>query len=262
MIELYHNGMSTCSQKVRLALTEKNQDFKSHIFNLRAGEHKNEAYLKLNPKGVVPTLVYDTTVICESTVINEYIDDCWSTPPLRSQDAFQRARMRIWTKQLDEGVHAMGGVLSFALVFRHELFDLKGEEETKKMISNLSNPEQKDFMTENVINGLDSRLLPGAIARYKKLIVDMDKELAETKWLAGRDYSLADIGLTPYILRLYHLQMAWMWSDFPRIADWFERVQERSNYQNAVVKWYNEDAISLMAEKGSEAEAHLKKISA
>ena len=80
MIELYHNGMSTCSQKVRLALTEKNQEFKSHIFNLRAGEHKNEAYLKLNPKGVVPTLVHDTIVICESTVINEYIDDNWPTP--------------------------------------------------------------------------------------------------------------------------------------------------------------------------------------
>ena len=30
MIELYHNGMSTCSQKVRLTLTEKGQDFTSH----------------------------------------------------------------------------------------------------------------------------------------------------------------------------------------------------------------------------------------
>ena len=117
-------------------------------------------------------------------------------------------------------------------------------------------------MTENVIKGLNSSILPGAITRYKKLIVDMDRELAETKWLAGNDYSLADVGLTPYILRLYHLQMAWMWSDFPRIGDWFERVQERSNYQNAVANWYNEDAISLMAEKGGEAEPHLKNMSA
>ena len=50
MIELYHFGFSTCSQKVRLVLAEKGIDFTSHEVNLIAGGQHDPAYVKLNPK--------------------------------------------------------------------------------------------------------------------------------------------------------------------------------------------------------------------
>ena len=62
-IELYHNGMSTCSQKVRLTLAEKGQDFHSHHFNLRARDQHKPEYLELNPNGVVPTIIHDEKII-------------------------------------------------------------------------------------------------------------------------------------------------------------------------------------------------------
>ena len=80
---LYHNDMSVCAQKVRLALAEKGLAYEARHFNLRAGDQKDPAYLKLNPKGVVPTLVDDATVVTESIVINEYLDDAFTTPPLK-----------------------------------------------------------------------------------------------------------------------------------------------------------------------------------
>ena len=58
MIELYHFGFSTCSQKVRLVLAEKGVEFASHEINLMAGEQHDPGYVKLNPKHVVPTLVH------------------------------------------------------------------------------------------------------------------------------------------------------------------------------------------------------------
>ena len=81
MLELYHNDMSTCSQKARLALAEKGLKWTSHHLELRAGDQQKPDYTKLNPNAVVPTLVDNGRVIIESTIINEYIDDAFPAPP-------------------------------------------------------------------------------------------------------------------------------------------------------------------------------------
>ena len=72
--------MSVCSQKVRFALAEKKLRWEDHHINLQAGEQLRPEYLKLNPNAVVPTLVDNGTVIIESTVINEYLDDAYLSP--------------------------------------------------------------------------------------------------------------------------------------------------------------------------------------
>src|SRR5262245_45536785 len=117
MLTLYHNDMSVCAAKVRTALTEKQLDCSLIPLDLRAGDARKPDYLKLNPNAVVPTLVHDGRVIIESTVICECIDDEWPAPPLKPLASLGRARMRLWTKQLDEGLHAAGGSLSFAIAF-------------------------------------------------------------------------------------------------------------------------------------------------
>ena len=106
MIELYHNDMSVCAQKVRFALGEKTLQWKNRHLNLRAGDQQKPEYVKLNPNAVVPTLVDDGNVIIESTVICEYLDDAYPEPSLSPRNPVERARMRLWTKQLDESVHA------------------------------------------------------------------------------------------------------------------------------------------------------------
>ena len=97
-IELYHGLPSTCSKKVRLVLYEKGLPFKSHLMDLRKFEQHAPDYLKLNPGGVVPTLVHDGAVIIESSVIMEYLEDAFPAVPLRARDAQGRARMRLWLR--------------------------------------------------------------------------------------------------------------------------------------------------------------------
>ena len=77
MIELYHFGFSTCSQKVRLVLAEKGLEFVSHEVDLLGGAQHDPEYVKLNPNHVVPTLVHDGTTLIESTLINEYLDEAF-----------------------------------------------------------------------------------------------------------------------------------------------------------------------------------------
>ena len=69
---LYHHGSSACAAKVRFALAEKALAWESRYVDILRGEQFAPAYLALNPKAVVPTLVHDGAVIVESTVICEF----------------------------------------------------------------------------------------------------------------------------------------------------------------------------------------------
>jgi len=58
MLELYHSVNSVCAQKVRMALAEKGVACQEHLMKLN-GDQFEPTYLKLNPNGVVPTLIHD-----------------------------------------------------------------------------------------------------------------------------------------------------------------------------------------------------------
>jgi glutathione S-transferase len=51
---------------------------------------------------------------------------------------------------------------------------------------------------------VDSRYFPESIKRFNKLLCDMETALSEDPWLAGKKFSVADIGYAPYITRLDH----------------------------------------------------------
>ena len=96
MLELYHNINSVCAQKVRIALEEKGQKAEEHVLTLR-GDQNEPAYLKLNPSGVVPTLVHDGAPIVESSLILYYIDEIFPAPPLMPKAPLARLRVRLYS---------------------------------------------------------------------------------------------------------------------------------------------------------------------
>ena len=66
MLKLYHNDMSTCSQKVRFLLAEKGIEWEGMELDLRRGDQLQSEFLKINPKGLVPVLIHDGNVVPES----------------------------------------------------------------------------------------------------------------------------------------------------------------------------------------------------
>jgi len=91
MLELHHALISTCSQKVRWVLAEKALPWVDHPVRLDREEHLRPEYLRLNPNGVVPTLVHDGQPVVDSSVINEYLDEVFQAQPLRPAEARFRA---------------------------------------------------------------------------------------------------------------------------------------------------------------------------
>jgi glutathione S-transferase len=252
MLALYHNDMSSCSQKVRVCLAEKNLDWESRHLNLRAGDHQQDWYVKLNRRAVVPTLIDGDIVVPESNVINEYLDEKFRGVPLSSDDPVGRARIRLWTKQLDEDVHdACLAILSFGIAFRHQ-YIARGAA-GRAMLEQIPNIFKRERRRDVIDKGLDSIHFRIAVARMRQLLTEMDEALAEHAWLAGDAYTIADAAFTPYLARLEHLAILGMADDRPHVRGWYARIKARPSFADAITRWENPDYLALMTTRGREA---------
>ena len=249
MLELYHNNVSVCAQKVRLVLAEKDLEWVGHHIDLKKGEQADAAYLAVNPKGLVPALVHDGRVITESTIICEYLDDAFPAPPLRPADPFGRSVMRRWAKIPDDGIHVACGSISFAGVFARQLAEGLSREALEARLAKMPDPARAARQRQIFEHGFDVPFVRDAIFLHAKLLNDIETQLADTPWLDGEDYSLAEACLTPYIERLDRLGLAPMWRDKPRLTDWFDRIRARPSFAAAFTAFEPVDYDDLLRDR-------------
>jgi glutathione S-transferase len=251
MLALYHNDMSLCAQKVRVCLAEKGLDWENRHLVLRAGEQQQDWYRRLNRRAVVPTLIDGDRVIPESNVILEYLDETYPDPPLSPRDPYGRARMRLWTKQLDEDIHdASAAILSFGIAFRHQY--LERGESGKAMLEQIPNIFKRERRRDVIAKGPDSQHFVVAVQRMVQLLDEMEEALGQHAWLAGADYTLADVAFTPYLARLEHLNILAMVGDRKNLADWYARAKARPSFREGIGKWENPKYLALMQARGAE----------
>jgi glutathione S-transferase len=196
-LTLYHNDMSVCAAKVRMLLAEKGLAWDGIHLNLRAGDAHKPDYVKLNPNRVVPTLVHDGHPIIESNVICEYVEDVWPERSLRPSEPRNRAQMRLWMKQLDESIHAATGTVSTCIAFR--LQHLKRDpDELRAWVAALE-PARRERTKAALELGTESPFFAAAVRRLDKLAATMDDALQRGAWLAGDEFSLADLVYASYM---------------------------------------------------------------
>ena len=102
MMILHHGWRSSASRRVRLCLEEKGLLYQGHLVDMAKMEHHSPEYLKINPLGVIPTLIHDGRPMHESGTICEYLDETFPDPPLRPATAYERAEMRNWIRHIDD----------------------------------------------------------------------------------------------------------------------------------------------------------------
>jgi len=251
MLELYHYGFSTCSQKVRLVLAEKGLDFVSHEIDLMGGGQHDPTYVKLNPNHVVPTLVHDGVALIESTLINEYLDEAFPDRPLRPQDARGRHAVRLWTKRVDEKVHAATAVVTFAVGPRFILLQQPAEIREAN-INSIPDPVQRAARRSVIEHGVEAPEFGGALRKMVDLLDQANAALAGREWLSGDAFGLADACVLPYVLRLDHLAMTPLIAadTRPSLAAWYQRAQARPAFEIAVSQWAPEPAVAMLRETG------------
>lgn len=240
MLKLFHADTAVCAAKVRLVLAEKEIPYESQLMVLLRGDQFDPAYLKLNPNGVVPTIIHDDRVVIESTVINEYLDDAFPDKPLRPADAYGRARIHLWTKR-EDSIHDAINTMTWSTVFRDDLLK-KPVEEQRARVEKLPDPARRTKYRLMLQDGIDAPIVFEALVRFARLFRDMEAALANGPWLMGEKFSLADAGLLSFFYRLELLQMSRLWKDhYPKVTNWFERASARPTFKSAIADFYNDE---------------------
>jgi glutathione S-transferase len=228
MLKLYHAEPVANSLKTLIALKEKGLEFQSIYIDLHKFEQHEPWFVAINPEGQVPVLDHDGAIITHTSVIAEYLEDAFpDAPPLRPADPLGKARMRYWNKFSDEhvmnyvsmhGWHRMVGVIARSV---------EGGE-FERLMARIPLYEQREKW-RTARSGFSDADLATATRKIEVAVDKVEKQLAETPWLAGKMYTLADINFFAYC----GMALQRMFPDMriesraPRLLDWLERVRAR-----------------------------------
>ena len=118
MLRLYDHPFSPYAQKVKIALREKGLEFEAPMpQGIGAGGAAGE-FIAANPRAEVPALIDGEVKLFDSTIILEYIEDKWPTPPLLPASPAERDRVRMIEEVMDTHYEAINWGLSEVRNFR------------------------------------------------------------------------------------------------------------------------------------------------
>lgn len=105
MLKLYF-APGTCALASHIALAEAGAPYTTEKLDFKANQQNSPEYLKLNPKGRVPTLVTDRGVLTETPAILAYIAQSFPQAKLAPlDDALEFAKLQAFNSYLCSTVH-------------------------------------------------------------------------------------------------------------------------------------------------------------
>src|SRR4030095_6118532 len=122
MVVLHEHPLSPYAQKVKIALAEKGITFESRLPDILGGNVGE--FAALNPRLEVPALVDGDVAIFDSTIILEYLEDRWPTPPLLPASPAERARVRMLEELCDTYYEAINWAIFEIRVFQRATGEL------------------------------------------------------------------------------------------------------------------------------------------
>lgn len=235
-LTLYHALTSTCSQKARICLYEKDLPWESKVLNLAAKDQLSEEYLRLNPHGVVPTLVHDGEPMVDSSVICEYLDERFPSPSLSPREPLARARMRAWMRYFEEVATPAIRPPSYNAALLSRFQDMDDEQFRREQAD--VRPLRKHFYRRMGPKGFSEPDLQTSIEQLIATLDRMESTLERSAWLVSETYSIADIVILPTIDRMADLGLGDLWSrgERPRVANWYGRMLQRPAIRRAYPK--------------------------
>ena len=183
-----------------MVLYEKNLSYETIPVDLVKKEQKRPEFLQMNPYGKVPVLVDGNTIIYESCIINEYLEEKYPDPPLMPKDPGLRSKIRIL---IDYGVNRTYPAYE---KLRNEMLKVESERNLEVI-----------FEAKQELKGLLQRF---------------EDNIGDQPYLAG-DFSLLDAAVIPRFLRLE----AWgPLADpaLPRLIAWLQRMKSRPSVEKII----------------------------
>lgn len=255
---LYHAATSVCSQKVRVGLAEMGLPYDSVIFDLTRGDQFDPAYLRINPDGVVPTLVDNGDVLVESSLILDYLDRVHNGGRLMPSGGMAEARARHWLLRC-LAIHQAINTLSFSTAMRDVILATKSPEEIAAQIARMPDPVAAMKRRDLLDNGLGSVFVGQALIHLCRMFDDMQGALSAGEWVSGGAFGITDIALVAYVDRLDRLGFEGLWRDrTPRVGGWLAAMKARPSYAAGIGDFVEPGAAERMRAAGLAAWPNLE----
>ncbi|HEY2922598.1 MAG TPA: glutathione S-transferase family protein [Candidatus Binatia bacterium] len=209
-IKLYWGSGSPFAWRVMLTLEIKGLAYESKLLEFSNGEHKAADYLRLNPRGKVPTLQDDDFVLYESLAIMMYLDRRYPEPPIFGRTA-QEAGL-IWRSISEAESYLLDAVNKVV----RPIFFATGLDKVEEI-------QQAAKIVRHELKTLDERLAP-------------------SNWLVGEKISGADISVFPLIQLILraatkeaaqplNLMLLPLPQTYPNVAAWIRRIEALPGYE-------------------------------
>jgi len=196
MIKIYGAPRSSAG-RCYLMLEELCLPYETMSVDMRAKEHKSEAFLKLNPNGKIPVLVDGDLAIWESIAINHYLADKYR-PELLGKTPAERGVQQQWS--------------TWAMTdLQPPLVDL--------IIQFMFTPEDKRNMA----------LVEKAREKIPPMLGILDQALAGNDYILGKSVSVADFNLASVVN--IALSFEFDLSSFGHLSAWLERMKARPSFK-------------------------------
>ena len=239
-LHLWHAPMSSCSQRIRIALSIKKLSWTSHALKLDRGEHANLDYLAINPKGLVPSLINDGEVVTESIDILNYIEQRFGA---LGKGAFNNTNRHYektnhLLQKIDE---AQKDVKTCSFYFLFRVRSMMNDSEFGFFQSNHSNQELVNFH-ERFRAGLDLKEIQEAVNRSRLFFDLIETQLEKNNgYLWNGFFSICDLALVPNVHRFS--LMKWPFEKYPNISSWFKRMKQNHWFKSAIQDWEPQEMI-------------------
>lgn len=197
-MKLYDTPMAPNPQRVRIFLAEKGIEVPTVEVNLMKGEHRSDDYRKIAPNMRVPALELDDgTIILESVAICRYFEEIQPEPPLFGTGAVERAQVEAWNRRME-----LEFFMPTAMTFRHL------------------------HPAGAALEGQISEYGESQKAIALKRMDILDKELADKEFIAGNNFTVADI-TAAVTIGFGKVSKHYIAEDQKNLARWYDQVSAR-----------------------------------
>ncbi|KAK9271289.1 hypothetical protein L1049_026879 [Liquidambar formosana] len=242
-MQLYHHPYSVDSQKVRLALEEHDVDYTSYHVNPVTGKNMDSSFFRMNPSAKLPVFKNGSHIIFDTIEIIKYIERIVVVSSGGDRISLSSGEVIEWMQKIQEWnpkfftlSHVPEKYRLFVSKFIRRVI-IARMAESPDLASAYHSKLRDAYDTEDKLRNLD--VLKRSKEHLVRLLDEVETKLSETAYLAGEEFTMADVMLIPVLARLVLLNLEDEYiGSRPKIAEYWNVIQQRPSYKKVIGKYF------------------------
>lgn len=244
-MQLYHHPYSLESQRVRLALEEKEIDYTSYHVNPLTGKNMGSFFFHMNPSAKLPVFQNGSHVLFKAIDIIQYIDRVVERVAVsEARDASITPQVLEWMEKIDCWDPKMFTLSHIPSKYRDYVSKfvrrviIARMTESPDLATEYHAKLREAYETDEKLK--DPRIIEESEEVLSRLLDDVELQLHETTYIAGEEFTMADCMFIPLLVRLMMLGLEDKYiNSRPKIAEYYKLVKKRPSYKFVIGRFFS-----------------------